>query len=167
MELKRSYSAREVAALTGLSARQLQWWDTTRLLPPSVAPRRTDAGGFTERRYSPLEMIELMVLADLRRRGLSVAKLRALLTILRERFGVRLFETIGDGGRVTLLTDGKDIYGRTASGALFNLFKAPDQPLLVIGEEPDLKQLTAKARKRRAKASRSGTPSRGRRRGAE
>jgi DNA-binding transcriptional MerR regulator len=167
MELKRSYSAREVAALTGLSARQLRWWNTTRLLPSSVASRRTDAGGFTERRYSPVEMIELMVLADLRRRGLSVGKLRVLLNVLRERFGVRLFETIGDGGRVTLLTDGREIYGRTAAGALFNLFKSPDQPLLVIGNEPELKQLTAKARRRRTKASRSGKPSRGRRRAAE
>jgi DNA-binding transcriptional MerR regulator len=147
MELKRSYSAREVAALTGLSARQLQWWDESRLVLPTVAPRRTEAGGFTERRYSPVEMLELMVLADLRRRGVSVRKLRALMDVLRERFGVRLFETIGDGGTVTLLTDGREIYARTSRGDLFNVFKAPDQPLLVVGA--DLKQLTAKARRKR------------------
>lgn len=149
MELKPSYSAREVAALTGLTARQLQWWDASRLVLPSVAPRRTDAGGFTERRYSPVEMIELMVLADLRRRGLSVRRLRGLMKVLRDRFGVRLFETIGEGGSVTLLTDGRDIYGRTAAGELFNLFKAPDQPLLVIGGEPELRQIAARARRRK------------------
>lgn len=149
MELKRSYSAREVASLTGLTARQLQWWDESRLLTPTIAPRRTEAGGYTERRYSPLELMELMALADLRRRGVTVGKIRKLLAILRDQFGVRLFETIGEGGKLTLLTDGIDIYGRSPHGELFNLLKAPEQPLLVIGDGPKLRALTARARKRR------------------
>ncbi len=50
VRLKKTYSSREVAALTGLSARQLQWWDAHKLLTSTVASHRTDAGGFTERR---------------------------------------------------------------------------------------------------------------------
>ncbi|MBI2220955.1 MAG: MerR family transcriptional regulator [Acidobacteria bacterium] len=149
MELKKSYSAREVAALTGLTARQLQWWDESHLVAPTVSPRRTEAGGYTERRYSPLDLIELMVLADLRRHGLTVGKIRLLLATLRDRFGVRLFETIGDGGKLTLLTDGRDVYGRTSHGEVFNLLKAPDQPLLVVGTERKLRELTARARKKK------------------
>jgi len=151
VELKRSYGAREVASLTGLTARQLQWWDSSRLLTPSVAPRRTEAGGYTERRYSPFELMELMALADLRRHGVTVGKIRKLLAILRDQFGVRLFETIGEGGRLTLLTDGVDIYGRSPHGELFNLLKAPEQPLLVVGDGPKLRALTARARKRKEK----------------
>ena len=59
MKLKRSYSAREVAALTGLSARQLQWWDARSLFSASVASRPTKAGGFTERRYSPVDSLRV------------------------------------------------------------------------------------------------------------
>jgi DNA-binding transcriptional MerR regulator len=152
MELKRSYSAREVASLTGLTARQLQWWDSSRLLAPSVAPRRTEAGGYTERRYSPVEVMELMALAELRRHGVTVGKIRKLLAILRDQFGVRLFETIGEGGKLTLLTDGIEIYGRSPHGELYNLLKAPDQPLLVIGDDaPRLRELTARARKKKKK----------------
>ena len=77
----------QVAALTGLSARQLQWWDERRLFLPAVAPKPTAAGGFTERRYTPVDLLELMVLADLRRQGLTVARLRLLLETLRTRFG--------------------------------------------------------------------------------
>lgn len=155
MELKRSYSSREVASITGLTARQLQWWDASRLLTPSVAPRRTEAGGYTERRYSPFEVMELMALADLRRHGITVGKIRKLLDVLRDRFGVRLFETIGDGGKLTLLTDGTDLYGRSSRGELFNLLKAPEQPLLVVGDGPRLRALTAKARrKKKAKSER-------------
>ena len=59
MRLKKLYSSREVAAMTGLSARQLQWWHARRLFVPSVAPQKTDAGGYTERRYTPVELLEL------------------------------------------------------------------------------------------------------------
>src|SRR5918999_1777668 len=113
LELKKHYSSREVAAITGLSARQLQWWDARKLIKPSIGTHRTAAGGFTERRYSPVDLFELAVLADLRRSGMSVAKIRLLLETLRRRFGIRLFDAIGGGGAITLLTDRKDVYART------------------------------------------------------
>jgi DNA-binding transcriptional MerR regulator len=151
VQLKNSYSAREVAGLTGLTARQLQWWDEHRLFASAVAPKRTAAGGFTERRYTPVDLLELMVLADLRRNGMSVGALRQLLGTLRDRFGMRLFDAIGGNGTLTLLTDGAEIYARTASGEFYNLLRAPDQPLLVIGEELPLRELSAKGGPRRRK----------------
>jgi DNA-binding transcriptional MerR regulator len=152
MQLKNTYSAREVAALTGLTARQLQWWDARRLFASAVASKRTAAGGFTERRYTPVDLLELMVLADLRRHGLSIARIRKLLDTLRARFGVRLFDAIGGAGKLTLLTDGRDIYARTASGEFFNLLRDPDQALLVVGDEPTLHALTARVRRTRKKS---------------
>jgi DNA-binding transcriptional MerR regulator len=151
MQLKNTYSAREVAALTGLSARQLHWWDARRLFTPAVASKRTAAGGFTERRYTPVDLLELMVLADLRRQGLSVPRIRLLLDTLRERFGIRLFDAIGGSGSVTLLTDGVEIYAQTAQGEFINVLRAPDQPLLVVGEGLPLRQLTARAKPRKRK----------------
>jgi DNA-binding transcriptional MerR regulator len=156
MELKKTYSAREVAALTGLSARQLQWWDARRLFASAVPPKRTAAGGFTERRYTPVDLLELMVLAELRRDGMSVARLRLLLETLRRNFGVRLFDAIGGAGTLTLLTDGREFYVRTSGGAFFNLFRDPEQPLLVLGAEPALRELTAKARSHRKRRRRVG-----------
>jgi DNA-binding transcriptional MerR regulator len=147
--LKKNYSSREVAAITGLSAKQLQWWDTRRLLKPSIATHRTDAGGFTERRYSPVDLFELAVLADLRRNGLSLSKIRLLLDTLRRRFGIRLFDAIGGGGAITLLTNGRDIYARTAGGQFFNLLREPNQPLLVVGDEDTLKELKLRMRSKK------------------
>ncbi len=151
VRLKKTYSSREVAALTGLSARQLQWWDAHKLLTSTVASHRTAAGGFTERRYSPVELYELLVLADLRRRGFSVHKIRALLKTLKRRFGVRLYDAIRGGGDVTLLTDGREVYARTATGEFYNLLRAPGQPLLVLGEGEGLKELSSRARAKRPK----------------
>jgi DNA-binding transcriptional MerR regulator len=153
LQLKNTYSAREVAAITGLTARQLQWWDARRLFQSAVSSKRTAAGGFTERRYTPVDLLELIVLADLRRQGLTVARIRQLLDTLKTRFGVRLFEAIGGGGPLTLLTDGSEIYARTAAGEFYNVLRAPLQPLLVVGE-PTLRELTARvhaARRRKKK----------------
>src|SRR3984893_15473186 len=121
MRLKKTYSSREVAALTGLTARQLQLWESGGLLSPAIPSHRTAAGGYTERRYTPIELFELLVLADLRRRGFSVPQLHAILAALNKQFGERLFEATGGGGTVQLLTDGRDIYARTAAGDVFNL----------------------------------------------
>jgi DNA-binding transcriptional MerR regulator len=153
-ELKNSYSSREVAAMTGLTARQLQWWDAKRLFASHVAPKKTDRGGYTERRYTAVDLLELLVLADLRRQGFTIAQLRRLLETLRDLFRVRLFETIGEGGPLTLMTDGQDVYGRTANGDLFNLLHDPQQPLLMLVDVPGLRELSPRAARPRKRKSR-------------
>lgn len=164
MRLKKYYTSREVAAMTGLTARQLQWWDARRLFTAALGTQRTEAGGFTERRYTPMDVLELQVLADLRRRGFSIPRLRRLLRTLREVFGVRLYEAIGDGGPLTLFIGGDQLYARTSDGRFFNL-DAPSQPMLMMGEELAVRPLTARERKRRV--SGSERLSRGRRRAAQ
>ncbi|HNV01996.1 MAG TPA: MerR family transcriptional regulator [Vicinamibacterales bacterium] len=158
MRLKRYYSSRDVTALTGLSADQLRWWERQGLVQPAIAPRRTETGGYTERRYTPVDLLEIMVLADLRRRGFSLTRLRDLVDKLSSHFGVRLYEATGQSGPVTLLTDGGDVYVRTPDGRFFNLLKNPTQPLLVIGEEAGFKVLASRARprKRRPKKPAAG-----------
>ena len=149
MRLKKTYSSREVAAMTGLTARQLQVWDAGGLLSPAIPSHRTAAGGYTERRYTPIELFELLILADLRRRGFSVPQLHAVVRVLKQQFGVRLFEATGGGGAVQLLTDGSELYARAATGAVFNVLKSPSQPLLVVGNEGLLKELGGRLRRRR------------------
>jgi DNA-binding transcriptional MerR regulator len=155
MKLKKLYSSREVAQLTGLSARQLQWWDKRKLFPPAIPSQKTEAGGFTERRYTPIELLELMVLADLRRKGFTVARIRKLLQVLRSRFKTRLYEAIEGGGPVTLYIDGENIYAKTESGDLFSILDNAAQPLMMMGEDLKLRQLIARERpvRRRAKGT--------------
>jgi DNA-binding transcriptional MerR regulator len=165
MRLKATYSSREVAALTGLTARQLQVWDAGGLVTPAIPPRRTNAGGYTERRYTPIDLFELLVLADLRRKGFSVHQLHTIVRVLKERFASRLFDVTGGGGSAQLLTDGREIYARTNRGEFFNLLRMPTQPLLVVGDEGLLKELRGKVRatgrrKRRISGSERPSPDR-------
>jgi DNA-binding transcriptional MerR regulator len=140
MQLKSSYSAREVAALTGLSARQLQWWDAEHIFSSAIGPRRTAQGGFTERRYSPMDVLELMALADLRRQGFTPAVLRAMMDTLRDYFRRRLSETLDDAGDLRLLTDGRGLFLRTRQGHVFDLLADPQQPL-ITGEGLKLRRV--------------------------
>ena len=162
MKLKKLYSSREVAQLTGLTARQLQWWAKRNIFSPAVPSHKTDAGGFTERKYTPIELLELMVLADLRRKGFSVGRIRKLLHVLRTRFKTRLYEAIEGGGPVTLYMDGGNIYARTDAGDLFSILDNAAQPLMVMGEDLKLRQLIARERpaRRRAAPARQSNKSR-------
>lgn len=154
MRLKTSYSAREVAALTGLSARQLQGWDATRVFQSAIASRPTSLGGFTERRYSPVDVIELVALAELRRRGFTPLVLKQLMDTLRDYFRRRLSETLDDAGEVRLLTDGRGLFLRTRQGHIFDLLADPTQPL-VTGDGLPLKPVTGRPRARRSRSSSS------------
>jgi hypothetical protein len=80
-----------------------------------------------------------------------VPRLRRLLSTLREVFGIRLVEAIGEGGPMTLFIAGDQLYARTQDGRLFNM-DHPTQALLMVGEEPQIRPLTARERKRRTRA---------------
>ena len=149
MRLKTSYSAREVAALTGLTARQLQWWDANRIFLSAIASRPTTSGGFTERRYSPVDVLELLALGDLRRRGFTPAVLKQMMDTLRDYFRRRLSEALDDAGEVRLLTDGRGLFLRTRQGHVFDLLADPTQPL-ITGDGLPLKPVTPRAKSRRA-----------------
>jgi DNA-binding transcriptional MerR regulator len=161
MRLKTSYSAREVAGLTGLTARQLQGWDTSRVFQSAISPRRTALGGFTERRYTPVDLLELLALADLRRRGFTPAVLKQMMDALRDYFRRRLSETLDDAGDLRLLTDGRGLFLRTPQGHIFDLLADPTQPL-ITGDGLPLKPVTGKA-KMKKRATRSERRPRARR----
>ena len=65
---------------------------------------------------------------------------------------------------MTLLIGGDQLYARGADGRVFNL-DDPEQPLLMVGEELPLRQVTARARPRRTSGSEK--LARGRRRDGE
>jgi len=147
LRLKTSYSSREVAALTGLTARQLQGWDAGLVFRSAIASRRTSLGGFTERRYSPVDLLELIALAELRRQGFPPAVLKRLMETLKEYFRRRLSETLDDAGEMRLLTDGRGLFLRTRQGHIFDVLADPTQPL-VTGDGLPLKPVIGRARPR-------------------
>jgi DNA-binding transcriptional MerR regulator len=151
MRLKTSYSSREVAALTGLTARQLRWWDANGIFTSAIASRKTLSGGFTERRYSPMDVLELLALADLRRRGFAPVQLKQLIATLRDYFRRRLAETLDEAGELRLLTDDRTLFLRTRDGHVFDVLVDPHQPLIADGLK--MVKVTGKPRRKRSAIS--------------
>jgi DNA-binding transcriptional MerR regulator len=77
----RAFTSEKVRALTGLSARQLQYWDEQRFLSPSL---RRKGGKGRRRLYDFRDLVSLRVAADLRRAGVSLQLIRAAVKHLRE-----------------------------------------------------------------------------------
>ena len=90
---------------------------------------------------------------DLRHRGFSIPQIRRLLTTLRDVFGIRLYEAIGDDGPMALFISGDQLYARAKDGQLFDMDR-PMEPLLMVGDDLPMRPVVARERRRR----RPGTP---------
>ena len=154
VRLKKTYSSREVAARTGLTRVSFSGGTRTWCSRPR-SRRGVPTGAASQSGGTPLSICtSSWCLPSYVGAGFSVQKIRLLLSNLRDSFGLRLFDAIGGGGSVTLLTDGREIYARTTAGKFFNVLRAPGQPLLILGEESRLKELSSRVRSRRKRPGR-------------
>src|SRR6266478_9509364 len=77
-----TFSSEEVAELSGVTARQLQWWDEKGVVSPQHQGHR--------RRYRLEELLEVSVISELRQKGFSLQKIRKVLRFLQRELGRRL-----------------------------------------------------------------------------
>jgi DNA-binding transcriptional MerR regulator len=133
------FNSSEVARICGVSLRQLQWWDERNVVSP-----RQDGH---KRVYLPEEVVEISVIAELRRKGFSLQKIRRVLRFLQKDMGKRLSEAIGASTDVHLLTDGKSIYLEDAPNRIIDLMKNARQPMFLVCVTDQVKRLGGGERK--------------------
>lgn len=151
------YTSKQVMALTGISARQLQWWDERGIVVPARHGHR--------RLYSVEDLAEVAVITELRRRGFSLQRVRKVLRFLQRELGRRLFETVGGGSECHLLTDGRRIYLENSAEQVIDILKNSRQPMFAICLSDTVRQVRAdlrQARKLSAAAPAARAPQRGR-----
>ena len=122
MQLK--FTSSEVVALTGISPRQLQWWDEQGIVVPGRDGHR--------RIYSLDDLAEMAVLSELRQRGFSLQRIRRVLDYLHQELGRRLVETVKAASEYHLLTDGRHIYLEDSARGVVDLLKNARQPMLSV-----------------------------------
>jgi DNA-binding transcriptional MerR regulator len=149
-----SFSSQEVIALTGVTARQLQWWDERGVVKPERVGHR--------RVYSMQNLTEIAVICELRRKGFPLQGVRKVMRFLDREFGKGLAETIGQNSDVHLLTDGKRLYLETSARQIVDILKSSSQPILAICLSDAVRQVRAEVIAR--KTSTSVTSPAGRRR---
>jgi DNA-binding transcriptional MerR regulator len=118
------FTSAQVIALTGITPRQLQWWDERKVVVPARQGRR--------RLYTSEQLTEVAVICDLRRKGFSLQRVRKLMRALQREFGKRLVEVAGRSDECHLLTDGRSIYVKTSAEQVVDVLKNARQPMLAV-----------------------------------
>jgi DNA-binding transcriptional MerR regulator len=138
------YNSSEVARICGVSLRQLQWWDERNVVSP-----RQDGH---KRMYLPEEVLEISVIAELRRKGFSLQKIRRVLRFLQKDMGKRLSEALTSSSDIHLLTDGKSIYLEDTPSRIIDLLKNARQPMFLVCVTDQVKHLSSTTTRKPAKS---------------
>ena len=122
--IEASFTSSDVSRLTGITARQLQWWDERGIIVPSRRRHR--------RIYSFEDLTEVAVICELRRKGFSLQRVRKVVRFLEKEFGRRLAQTVTSSSDYHLLTDGRTLYLETSPQQILDILENSRQPMFAL-----------------------------------
>ncbi len=128
-----AYASSEVSRIARVSLRQLQWWDERHVVSPRHQGHR--------RMYTAEEVLEVTVIAELRRKGFSLQKLRRVLRYLQKDMGRRLSDVLSGESSLHLLTDGRSIYLEDRQERVIDILKNARQPMFLVCVSDHVKRL--------------------------
>lgn len=118
------FSSSQVVELTGITPRQLQWWDERGIVKPAREGHR--------RLYSFEDVAEISVIVELRRRGFSLQRVRKVMRWLQRELGQTLLATTSANSQIHLLLDGNRIFLEDSEHGVLEVLKNSRQPLLAV-----------------------------------
>jgi len=133
--MQESFTSQDVIRLTGITARQLQWWDERGIVVPARQGHR--------RVYSFEDLTEVAVICELRSKGFSLQRMRKVVRFLQKEFSKRLAETVGGSSSYHLLTDGSTLYLETSPQQIVDILKNSRQPMFAICLSDTVRQVKA------------------------
>ena len=136
---ERTFSSSDVSRIAQVSLRQLQWWDERKV----VSPRHEGH----KRIYLPQEVIEITVIAELRRKGFSLQKIRRVLRFLQREMGRRLSDVLGAQSDLHLVTDGKSIFLEDQQTRIIDILKNAKQPMFLVCVSDQVRRLSETPKK--------------------
>jgi DNA-binding transcriptional MerR regulator len=145
------YTSGEVARIAGVSLRQLQWWDERNVVSPRQEGHR--------RVYAQQEVVEVSVIAELRRKGFSLQKIRRVLRFLQREMGKRLGDALAESSEIHLITDGKNIYLEDEPGRIIDVLKNAKQPMFLVCVTDQLRRFQAASGRKPVKSEGTSTGS--------
>jgi DNA-binding transcriptional MerR regulator len=143
--LQDRFTSHEVIDLTGITPRQLQWWDERGVVKPEREGHR--------RIYSMNHLTEIAVIRELRRKGFSLQGVRKVMRFLASEFGKGLAEIVAHGSEYHLLTDGTHLYLETSARQIVDILKNSSQPILGVCLSDAVRQVRAEVVSRKSNTS--------------
>jgi len=119
-----AFTSSQVIDFTGITLRQLQWWDERGM----VVPRRQGH----RRLYSTEDLAEIAVICELRQRGFSLQRVRKVMAFLQRELGKRLYDSATNNSQIHLLTDGKNIFIKDSLESIVDVLRNSRQPILAV-----------------------------------
>ncbi len=143
--MQERFTSKDVIALTGITPRQLQWWDERGVVKPAREGHR--------RLYSMNHLTDVAVICELRRKGFSLQGVRKVMRFLDRELGKGLADIVHRNSEYHLLTDGKRIYLETSAQQIVDILKNSDQPILAVCLSHAVRQVRAEVLSRKANTS--------------
>ena len=140
--MNRRFHSHEVVELTGITARQLQWWDEQGIVVPAREGHC--------RLYSEADLAEVAVICQLRKKGFSLQRVRKVMRLLQQNFGKRLADTVNGASEHHLLTDGERVYLETSPRQIVDILKNSLQPILAVCISDEVRRIRTSLRTRPA-----------------
>lgn len=139
------YSSEEARRIAGITYRQLDSWTRAGL----ARPAQEASGSGSARRWSPAEVVELRVLGDLRRAGVSMQRIGRAISWLRRA----LPNVAAPLAQLSFVTDGRRIFYLSPNpGKLVDVLAGGQAVLTVpmgeVAERVGMKQSAGKGRAR-------------------
>jgi DNA-binding transcriptional MerR regulator len=139
--MQETFSTQDVIRLTGITARQLQWWDERGIVVPAREGHR--------RTYSFEDLTEVAVICELRNKGFSLQRMRKVVRFLQKEFSKRLAETVSASSSYHLLTDGRTLYLETSPQQIVDILKSSRQAMFAICLSDTVRQVKASISRRK------------------
>jgi len=96
--------------------------------------------------------VEVSVIAELRRKGFSLQKIRRVLRFLQREMGKRLGDALSGDNDIHLITDGKNIYLEDEPGRVIDVLKNAKQADVLVCVTDQLRRFQAPANRKPAKS---------------
>jgi len=120
---ERTFSSNEVMRLVQVSLRQLQWWEERKVVSPYHNGHR--------RIYQSQDVLEIAIIAELRRKGFSLQKIRWILRYLQKTLHVDK-----NGYDLYVVTDGRTCILTENETRVVEIFRDSVRPLWLVSVAP-------------------------------
>ena len=132
---ERIFLSADLVRLAGISLRQLQWWDERKIISPCKDDHRCI--------YVPEQVLEILVVAALRPKGLSLQKIRRVLRLVRRGLGHESSNVWSANSKLYLVTDGKSIFIEDKAENALNRLAESNKPMYLVSLSEQMKRITS------------------------
>jgi DNA-binding transcriptional MerR regulator len=131
----RTYSVAELMQITGMTRQQVSYWAKLEIVVPSISQHSQSMGSGFKSLYAVTDVIEGLIVSELRRSGFSLQAIRKVVERLKSE-GIELYESAP-----FLLTDGRSVYYAYSDQEVVDLLRAHRQQLLLLSIEEQLEKV--------------------------